>query len=299
MALNIKDEKIVAKKLKSVERSQWQEIWRRLKKNRQAMLGLYVFCFIVLVAIIAPVFVDYKTHAIQQNIANKLQLPDSVHWLGTDGFGRDILARILFGARISLTVGVITAVSALIGGGIIGAIAGYYGGKIDNIIMRVMDIFLSMPSVLLAIAVIAALGTGIVNIMIAVFIAYVPIYARVIRGSILSVRNKEFIEAARAVGANDFRIITKHIIPNVIGPVIVQATLGVGEIIMTAAGLSFLGLGIDPPMPEWGAMLSEGKELIRYLPYLVIFPGLCIMLTVLSLNLLGDGLRDALDPRLK
>lgn len=287
----------IARKTKKL--SQFQEIWCRLKKNKQAMLGLCIFCVILLVALTADFLVDYNTDVIKQDIGNKLQTPSAEHWLGTDGYGRDIFSRLIYGTKISLTIGVVTAIAALLVGGIIGAIAGFYGGKIDNILMRIMDIFLSMPSVLLAIAVIAALGTGLVNIMISVAISFMPIYARVVRSSILIIRNKEFVEAARAIGTNDFRIISRHIIPNVIGPVIVQATLGVGEIIMTAAGLSFLGLGIEPPMPEWGAMLSEGKEYIRYLTYLVIFPGLCIMLTVLSLNLFGDGLRDALDPRLK
>ena len=219
--------------------------------------------------------------------------------MGTDALGRDVMARLIYGARISLTIGLITAISALTIGGLIGAVAGFYGGKLDDILMRIMDIFLSLPSMLLAIAVIASLGSGITNIMIAVAVSYIPYYARIIRSSVLSIRNKEYIESARAIGTSDFRIIMKHIIPNAIGPVIVQATLGVGEIIISAAGLSFLGLGIEPPLPEWGKMLSEGKEVIRSSPYLVIFPGLCIMTTVLSLNLLGDGLRDALDPRLK
>ena len=221
------------------------------------------------------------------------------HLLGTDNYGRDTLARLIFGGRISITIGIATALSALAVGGLIGAVAGFYGGKLDNIIMRIMDVFLGLPSVLLAIAVIAALGSSIINLMIAVAVSYVPIYARVIRSSVLSIRSKEYIESARAVGTGDFRIICKHIIPNAIGPLIVQATLGVGEIIIAAAGFSFLGLGIEPPLPEWGQMLSEGREVIRNMPSQVIFPGLCIMITVLSLNLLGDGLRDALDPRLK
>ena len=271
----------------------------RLRKNKTAMLGLAVFSIVVLIAVFAPVLVDYNTQVVEQHIAEKLQGPSAAHWLGTDGYGRDVLARLIYGARISLTIGVITALSALAAGGLIGAVAGFYGGRLDSILMRIMDVFLSMPSVLLAIAVIAALGPGIGNIMISVAIAYVPIYARIIRSSVLSIRTKEFIESARAIGTSDFRIIYKHIIPNAIGPVIVQATLGVGEIIISAAGLSFLGLGIEPPLPEWGKMLSEGKEFIRTMPYLVVFPGLCIMITVLSLNLLGDGLRDALDPRLK
>ena len=281
------------------KRSQTQEVWLRLKKNRQAMLGLVLFLIIVLIAIAAPLFIDYDTQVVEQHISDKLQGPSGEHWLGTDGYGRDMLARLIYGARISITIGLVTAIAALLIGGLIGAVAGFYGGSLDNVIMRIMDVFLSMPSMLLAIAVIAALGSGIINIMISVAISYIPIYARVIRSSVLSIRSKEYIESSRAIGSTDFRIIRKHIIPNAIGPVIVQATLGVGEIIIAAAGLSFLGLGIEPPLPEWGKMLSEGKEVIRSMPSQVIYPGLCIMITVLSLNLLGDGLRDALDPRLK
>ncbi|MGM9661923.1 MAG: ABC transporter permease [Oscillospiraceae bacterium] len=293
----------MAKKIKAADgtkkRSQAQEVWMRLRKNKQAMVGLAVFCVIVLVVVTAPLYMDYDAQAIQQNISIKLQGPGEGHPLGTDGYGRDTMARLIYGGRISITIGVITALSALAVGGLIGAVAGFYGGRLDNIIMRIMDVFLGLPSVLLAIAVIAALGSSITNLMIAVAVSYVPIYARVIRSSVLSIRSKEYIESARAVGTRDFRIICKHIIPNAIGPLIVQATLGVGEIIIAAAGFSFLGLGIEPPLPEWGQMLSEGREVIRTMPSQVIYPGLCIMITVLSLNLLGDGLRDALDPRLK
>lgn len=281
------------------KRSQAQEVWLRLKKNRQAMAGLVVFCLIVLICFSAPLYIDYDAMVIQQSISNKLQGPSAEHFLGTDNYGRDILARLIYGGRISITIGIVTALSALTVGGLVGAVAGFYGGKLDNIIMRIMDVFLGIPSVLLAIAVIAALGSSIINLMIAVAVSYVPIYARVIRSSVLSIRSKEYIESARAVGTGDFRIICKHIVPNAIGPLIVQATLGVGEIIIAAAGFSFLGLGIEPPLPEWGQMLSEGREVIRSMPSQVIYPGLCIMITVLSLNLLGDGLRDALDPRLK
>lgn len=281
------------------KRSQAQEIWMRLRKNKQAMLGLAVFAAIVLLAVAAPLFIDYDSQVVAQNIGNKLSDPSREHPLGTDGYGRDVLSRLIYGARISITIGVITAFCALLVGGLIGAVAGFYKGGVDNVLMRIMDVFLSLPSTLLAIAVIAALGSSITNLMIAVAVSYVPIYARVIRSSVLSIRNKEYIESARAIGTSDFRIIRKHIIPNAIGPVIVQATLGVGEIIIAAAGFSFLGLGIEPPLPEWGKMLSEGREVMRSMPSQVIYPGLCIMITVLSLNLLGDGLRDALDPRLK
>lgn len=281
------------------KQSQLYSIWIRLKKNKSAMLGLVIFSIIALFSIFAGVLFDYDMVVIAQNIDNRLLPPGGEHLLGTDSYGRDILARVVYGARISLVIGIATVTVALSIGCLIGALAGFYGGWLDNIIMRIMDVFLSIPSLLLAIAVVASLGPGIFNIMIAVGVAIIPGYSRVMRSTILSIRNREFIEAARAVGTSDARIILRHILPNSIGPVIVQATLGVGDIIITAASLSFLGLGIQPPAPEWGAMLSEGREYIRYLPHLVIFPGLSIMITVLSLNLLGDGLRDALDPRLK
>lgn len=288
------EKKIVIKK-----RSQARELWMRLSKNKQAMFGLGIFILICLVSIFAGSIVNYDSQVIKQNISNKLQPPNSLHWLGTDGYGRDEFARIIYGGRISLSVGVVTAFVALFIGGVIGTIAGYFGKGIDSFLMRIMDVLLSLPSILLAIAIIAALGPGIINIMIAVAAANVPVYARVIRSSVLTIRNREFIEAAKALGTSDSRIIIKYILPNAIGPVIVQATLGVGHVIMETAALSFLGLGIGPPMPEWGSMLSEGREFMRDFPYLVIFPGVAIMLAVLSLNLLGDGLRDALDPRLR
>lgn len=290
-----------AKQTKKLTKKQGQfhGIWIRLRKSKAAMLGLIIFGTIALIAILAGFMFDYETVVIAQNIDERLLPPGGEHLLGTDSYGRDILARVVYGARISLIIGITTVTVALSIGCLIGALAGFYGGWLDNIVMRIMDVFLSIPSLLLAIAVVASLGPGIVNIMIAVGVAIIPGYSRVMRATILSIRNKEYIEAARAVGTGDFRIIYRHILPNSIGPVIVQATLGVGDIIITAASLSFLGLGIQPPAPEWGAMLSEGREYIRYLPHLVIFPGLSIMITVLSLNLLGDGLRDALDPRLK
>ena len=281
------------------KQSQIHGILLRLKKNKSAMLGLAIFTLIIVVAIFAGTLFDYGEVVIKMDIGNRLQPPGEGHPLGTDAYGRDVLARIVYGTRISLMLGLITVTVALSAGSIIGALSGFYGGWLDNILMRIMDVFLSIPSLLLAIAVVASLGPGIVNTMIAVAISNIPGYSRIIRSTIMSIRDKEFVEAARAVGTSDLRIIVRHILPNSIGPVIVQATLGVGNVIITAASLSFLGLGIQPPMPEWGAMLSEGKEYIRYLPHLVFFPGLSIMITVLSLNLLGDGLRDALDPRLK
>ncbi|SKC79005.1 ABC transporter permease [Maledivibacter halophilus] len=280
-------------------RSQSKQIWMRLKKNKLAIIGLGILIIILLFAIFADFIADYETEVIKQNMKNRLQAPSKENWLGTDSYGRDIFARIVHGSRYSLTIGISTIVISLFVGGFFGSIAGYYGGRIDNIIMRVMDMFLAIPSIILAIAIVASLGTGVRNLIIALSISNVPQFARLIRSSILTVKESEFIEAAHAVGTNTSEIIIKHILPNSIGPIIVQATFGVATSILAAASLSFLGIGIRPPAPEWGAILSEGKEYIRYTPYLVLFPGIAIAITVLSLNLLGDGLRDALDPSLK
>lgn len=281
------------------KRSQWREVWRMLKKNKMALLGLGILVILVLLALFADVIADYDTVVIKQNLANRLKGPSAEHWLGTDEFGRDIFARLVHGARVSLKVGIIAVGISIVLGGILGALAGFYGGKIDNIIMRVMDVFLAVPSILLAIAIVSALGPSIINLMVAISISSVPRYARIVRASVLSIRDQEFVEAARAIGANNARIIFRHIIPNSLAPVIVQGTLGVASAILSTAGLSFIGLGIQPPAPEWGSMLSGGRQYLRYAWWVTTFPGVAIMITILSLNLLGDGLRDALDPRLK
>ena len=281
------------------KRSQWLEVWHRLKRNKMAMLGLVILSVVVLAAIFADLIADYETVVIAQNLGDRLQGPSAQYWLGTDEFGRDIFARIIHGARVSLMVGVLSVAIAIALGGSLGAVAGYYGGKLDNYIMRVMDIFLAVPSILLAIAIVSALGANLMNLMFAIAISSVPTYARVVRASVLTVRDQEFIEAARAIGASDTRIIFRHIIPNCLSPVIVQGALGVAGAILSTAGLSFIGLGIQPPEPEWGAMLSGGRQYLRHAWHVTTFPGLTIMITILALNLLGDGLRDALDPRLK
>lgn len=281
------------------KRSQWREVWRMLKKNKMALVGLGILVILVLLALFADVIADYDTVVIKQNLANRLKGPSAEHWLGTDEFGRDIFARLVHGARVSLKVGIIAVGISIILGGILGALAGFYGGRIDNIIMRIMDVFLAVPSILLAIAIVSALGPSIINLMVAISISSVPRYARIVRASVLSIRDQEFVEAARAIGANNARIIFRHIIPNSLAPVIVQGTLGVASAILSIAGLSFIGLGIQPPAPEWGSMLSGGRQYLRYAWWVTTFPGVAIMITILSLNLLGDGLRDALDPRLK
>ena len=281
------------------KRSQWREVWRMLKKNKMALLGLVILCILVLLALFADVIANYDTVVIKQNLGSRLQGPSATHWLGTDEFGRDIFARLIHGARVSLKVGIVAVGISIICGGTLGALAGYYGGKLDNIIMRIMDIFLAVPSILLAIAIVSALGPSIINLMVAISVSNIPRYARIVRASVLSIRDQEFVEAAKAIGASNARIIFRHIIPNSLAPVIVQGTLGVASAILSTAGLSFIGLGIQPPAPEWGSMLSGGRQYLRYAWWVTTFPGVAIMITILSLNLLGDGLRDALDPRLK
>lgn len=281
------------------KRSQLSLIWRRLRRNRLAMLGLALMSAILLLAVFADVIADYTTQVVGMNMAQRLQPPNASHWFGTDGYGRDVFARIIHGSRLSLSLSIISMMIAVAIGSMIGAISGYFGGRVDDVLMRLMDMLLAIPPMLMSISIVAALGRSMANLMLALALAYMPVFARVIRSSILSVKDQEFVEAARACGTSDARIIMRHIVPNAVGPIIVQATLAMGSSILTISSLSFMGMGIQPPQPEWGTMLYEGRDLIRTSPYLVIFPGIAIALSVLSLNLLGDGMRDALDPRLK
>ncbi len=284
-------------KQKNKKRSQWLDVWMRLKKNKSAMFGMFIIGLLFFCAIFADVIAPYGID--DQNLANSLVKPNSEFWFGTDNFGRDIFSRIIHGSRISLQVGFVAVSISMIVGGALGAIAGFFGGRLDNIIMRSMDILLAIPSILLAISIVSALGPGLINVMIAVGISSIPSYSRIVRASVITLKDQEFVEAARAVGTSNFRIITKHIIPNALAPIIVQATLGVAGAILSAAGLSFIGLCIQPPTPEWGSMLSAGRQFIRDYPHISMYPGLVIMITIFGLNLFGDGLRDALDPRLK
>ena len=279
------------------KQSQLKEIWRRFRKNRAAVLGLMVLGLLFFSAIFADVITPEARDA--QDLTRTFQPPSRQHIMGTDNFGRDMFTRIIFGTRTSLMVGFTAVGVALSMGLLIGSLAGYYGGKVDNILMRFIDILISIPSILLAIAIASALGPGLINVMIAVGIAAVPEYARITRAQVLTIREQEFVEAARAIGGNDLRIITRHILPNAMAPIIVQATLGLSGAILSAAGLSFIGLGIQPPTPEWGFMLSAGRRFLREFPHMVIFPGLAIVTVVLAINMVGDGLRDALDPKLK
>lgn len=276
-----------------------QDVWYRFKKEKLALLGLVILAVIFLIAIIGNFTIDYDNTVIKQDIANKFLPCSSEHIFGTDGFGRDIWARIVWGARYSLLIGFSTSIIGLIVGGIIGAVAGYKGGVIDAVFMRIIDMFIALPTTILAIAIVSVLGPNLFNLIVAISIANVPSYARLTRSSVLTIKDNEFIEASTAVGGNGLHIMIHHILPNILAPLIVQFTLGVGFNITSAAGLSYLGLGVVPPNPEWGNMLSEGKDIMRYNSNLVVFPGLFIMLTVLALNLVGDGLRDAVDPKLK
>lgn len=278
-------------------RGQWKEAWIRLRRNKAAMFGLAVLLVLIFVAVFAPYVAPY--HYDEQNLRMVNQYPSLAHPLGTDNFGRDILSRIIYGSRISLQVGFIAVGIGAITGGFLGAIAAFYGGVTDNVIMRCVDVVLAIPSTLLAISISAALGPGLTNAMIAIGVGSAPNYARLVRASVLTVKEQEFVEAARCIGAGDLTIILREIIPNALSPIIVQATLGVASAILSAAALSFIGLGIQPPTPEWGAMLSAGRSYIRDFWPIVTFPGLAIMITIFALNLFGDGLRDVLDPRLK
>jgi peptide/nickel transport system permease protein len=281
------------------KKSRLQETWNRFLRNKLAVIGLFIIVFIMLAAVAAPLIANYDTDAIRINVPDRLQSPSAKHIFGTDEVGRDIMARIVHGARISLVVGCAAIAVALFIGGALGAIAGYSGGKIDDVIMRCMDVFLCLPDVLLALAIVAAFGTNLVNLTIAIGLAFTPKFSRVVRSAVMTVRGVEYVEAARTIGATNTQIITNHVLINCFGPIMVQVTLYVAGAILTIAAMSFIGLGIQAPIPEWGNMLASGRVYMRDHAYIVMAPGLAIFLTILSLNLLGDGLRDALDPRLK
>lgn len=267
----------------------------RLKQSKQAIVGLVIIGLLILTAIFANVIAPYNPT--KQDLINQFLPPSSEYLFGTDEFGRDIFSRIIFGSRISLQVGVIAVGIAMITGTLIGMLAGYYGRWFDMISQRVIDVMLAFPGLLLALAIIAVLGTGIQNVMIAVGIGSVPTYARLVRAQVLSAKQLEYVEAARAMGARDYRLLLKHILPNVISSLIVLGSLGIASAILSAAALSFIGLGAQPPSPEWGAMLSQGRDFLRDQWWITTFPGIFIALTVLGFNLVGDGLRDAFDPK--
>ncbi|HLR74562.1 MAG TPA: ABC transporter permease [Virgibacillus sp.] len=274
-----------------------KDSFNELRKNRFALAGLVIIIFFILLGIFAPLLTSYGYE--EQQLVNRLQAPSSEHWLGTDDVGRDIFSRIAYGARISLQVGFFAVTGALVFGTILGIIAGYFGRWVDMLISRTFDILLAFPSILLAIAIVAILGPSLENALIAIAIVNVPIFGRLVRSRVISLREEEYIMAAKAQGMKNGRIIFHHILPNSLAPIIVQATLGFGTAILEAAALGFLGLGAQAPLPEWGKMLADARDFIQLAPWTLIAPGISIMLVVLGFNLIGDGLRDALDPRMK
>ncbi len=277
--------------------ARWSAFYKKLAKNKAAMAGAFIVFLFIALAILAPFIAPHDPNEIV--MMNKLQTPSAEHWLGTDDKGRDILSRILHGARISLTVGIVSTVIGAIVGVILGIVAGYYGRWLDSFIMRICDVLLAFPGILLALAIVTVLGPSTINVIFAVAFFAIPSFARIVRGSTLSVKKLEYIDAIRAMGSSDFRIIFKHILPNIVSPIIVQATLYIASAIITASALSFLGMGTQPPGPEWGMMLSQGRSYIAQAPHLTLFPGLVILLVVIGFNLFGDGLRDAFDPKSK
>jgi len=279
------------------KRSQAGDILRRFVKNKAAAFGLVVIIILLFCALFPSVIAPYGFD--DQDLSKQFIQPGKEYIFGTDNVGRDIFSRVIYGARMSLIVGFISVSISCAIGVTLGLIAGYYSGVIDNVIMRIIDVMLAIPHILLAISIVAMLGAGFQNLIIAIGIGAVPGYARIIRASVLSIKEEEFIEAARSVGSSDMRIMFKHILPNCMAPIIVQATMSIAGAILSAAALSFIGLGISPPTPEWGSMLSSGRAFLRDYWWVVTFPGLAIMITVYAFNLFGDGLRDALDPRLK
>ncbi len=279
------------------KKSHFRMVLRQLKKNRAAMIGLAIFLVEVAIAVFAPALMPYGYTDADYTALH--QPPTARHLLGTDDMGRDILSRLMYGARYSLVMGLTSTAGAMFLGICVGSIAGYFGGQVDNIIMRILDIIQSIPGMLLTIALAAVLGTGVDKTIMALSVAGISGYARLLRANMLNVRNLEYIEASQSINCSKLRIIVSHMIPNSISPLIVTATMSVASTIVLAASLSFIGLGVQPPSPEWGAMLAGGRAWIQQYPHIVIFPGLAIMITVLSLNMLGDGLRDALDPKLK
>lgn len=278
--------------------SRWKEVWRRLKKDRLAMFGLAVISLMIIFALLADVIVPYSV-ALKMNLRLKLAPPSAEYWFGCDGYGRDLFARCLHGSRVSLAIGFATSIATLLVGSMLGALVGYVGGKLDDLVMRALDIFSAIPSTLFAMAVVAAMGPGIVNICIAISLTNIPGFVRIVRSSVLNIAEQEYIEASRAGGSPTLRILIQHVLPNCVGTLIVQTTANVASMILTAATLSFLGLGINPPQPEWGALVSEGKEFLRTAPHLILIPGIMICVASFSMSVLGDGLRDALDPRLR
>lgn len=273
------------------------EIWDAIRRNKAAILGLAILALFAFITIFADVIAPYELVTTQTR--DILQPPSAQHWFGTDDLGRDVFARVIHATRVSLAIGLTATILSVLVGGILGSIAGYKGGKLDEILMRLMDALMCIPSTLLALAVVAALGTSMTNLILAITISSVPGVARVIRAVIINIVDEDYITAAISYSENDYRIITRYVLPNAVGPVIVYATMSISSTILTAAGLSFIGMGVQPPTPEWGYMISEAQSTMRYASYLIMFPGFALLLASLAFNLLGDGLQDALDPKMR
>ncbi len=282
---------------KTKKRSQWGDILKRLRRNKLAMISLFVIIFVILVAVFAEYIAPYDYA--KQDYSNRFAYPSLQHPMGTDDYGRDILSRVIKGGQVSLVVSISAIALAMVIGSILGATAAYFSGRYDSIVMRVMDVIMAIPGFLLAVSISAALGSGIQNSIIAIGVGSIPQFARIMHSAVLTVKGQEFVEAATACGATNSRIIFRHIMPNTLSSIIVNASLRIANAILIISSLSFIGLGVQPPTPEWGSMLAAGREFIRDFYPIVTFPGLAIMITLIAFNLLGDGLRDAMDPRLK
>lgn len=289
----------IAQQAMTFRKPSWfKEVWRRLKKDKLAMTGFWIVVALLIAVIVVSLFIPYE-QVVNMTMSDKLQKPSSQHLFGTDAMGRDMLARCLYGGRVSLAVSFAASAVAVIIGVILGAMVGYYGGAFDSIVMRFMDLLGSIPTMLLAMALLAAFGSGVVNIGIALVLASFPQYVRILRSIVLGISGQEYIEAAQAGGIGNFAIILKHVIPNTIGPMIVAVTMNIAQLILATASLSFLGLGVNPPQPEWGALVNDAREYLRMYPYLMYFPAGLVCISSFAMNILGDGLRDALDPRLR
>ena len=282
-----------------VKKSRTQEVWHQFKKNKGAVVGLIMLIIIIGIAIVSGFVFDYKEDICARHASTRLIKPCLEYLFGTDQMGRSVLARVLYGTRYSLLIGIVVVGVSTGIGTMLGAIAGYYGGKVETVIMRIVEIFMMIPNILLGIIFVAAFGISLTNLMLALGLSTVPHFARTARSSVMTVRGNEYVEAAKAMGVSDFKIIFTHVLPNALSAILVQATTRVASAIISAATFSFIGLGVPSPTPEWGAMLADARQNMRDFPHLVIFPGLAIMVTVLAINLVGDGLRDALDPKLK
>jgi peptide/nickel transport system permease protein len=286
-----------AKESKAKRHGEFYIVVRRLSKNSSAVIGFVIAVFLVIMAIFAPLIAPYPYD--KMDLLHARDAPSAEHIFGTDELGRDVFSRIVWGSRFSLSIGILAVLMSTVIGMVFGALAGFFGGAVDDIIMRLTDVLQSIPGILLAIAVSVVLGPGFFNTLLALAIGGIPMTIRLLRGSILGIRHQEYLEAATSINASSPRIIYRHVIPNTFSPVLVSSTMSIGHVIMMAAMLSFIGLGVQPPIPEWGSMIAGGRSLIRSSPWMVIFPGIFIMLAVLALNMFGDGLRDALDPKLK